>query len=82
MPGKIFYRERGKVGEGEKKPRFKIVAVSGGEIDFYSYHLRKKELEQIAKAVGAKLVLMERGTKGSEDEVEVGEQTKGRKSKS
>ena len=51
MPGKIFYRERGKVGEGEKKPRFKIVAVSGVEIDFYSYHLRKKELEQIAKAV-------------------------------
>jgi hypothetical protein len=79
MPGKIFYRERGKVGEVEKKPRFKIVAVSGVEIDFYSYHLRKKELEQIAKAVGAKLVLMERGTKGSEDEVEVGEQTKGRK---
>jgi hypothetical protein len=51
------------------------------EIDFYSYHLRKKELEQIAKAVGAKLVLMERGTKGSEDEVEVGEQTKSRKAK-
>jgi len=48
------------------------VAVSGVEIDFYSYHLRKKELEQIAKAVGAKLVLMERGAKGSEDEVEVG----------
>ena len=81
MPGKIFYRERGKVGEGEKKPRFNIVAVSGVEIDVYSYHLRKKELEQIAKAVGAKLVLMERGTKGSEDEVEVGEKTKGRKSK-
>ncbi len=46
---------------------------------FLAYHLRKKELEQIAKAVGAKLVLMERGTKGSEDEVEVGEQTKSRK---
>jgi len=81
MPGKIFYRERGKIGEGEKKPRFKLVAVSGVEIDFYSYHLRKKELERIAKAVGAKLVLMERGTKGSEDEVEVGELTKGREKK-
>jgi len=33
MPGKIFYRERGKVGEGEKKPRFKLVAVSGVAID-------------------------------------------------
>ena len=81
MPGKIFYRERGKVGEGEKKPRFKIVAVSGVEIDFYSYHLRKKELEQIAKAVGAKLVLMERGTKDNEGEVEVGDLPKGKKPK-
>jgi hypothetical protein len=82
MPGKIFYRERGKVGEGEKKPRFKLVAVSGVEIDFYSNHLRKKELEQIAKVVGAKLILMDRGTKDNEGEVEVREQTKGRKSKS
>jgi hypothetical protein len=81
MPGKIFYRERGKVGEGEKKPRFKLVAVSGVEINFHANHLRKKELEQIAKAVGAKLVLMERGTKGSEEEVEVGERKKARKSK-
>jgi hypothetical protein len=81
MPGKIFYRERAKVGEGEKKPRYKLLAVSGVEIDFYANHLRKKELEQIAKAVGAKLVLMERGAKGKEVEVEVGEQTKGRKKK-
>jgi hypothetical protein len=81
MPGKIFYRERGKVGEGEKKPRFKLVAVSGVEIDFYSNHLRKKELEQIAKAVGAKLVLMERGTKVNEVEVEVGDLPKGKKPK-
>jgi hypothetical protein len=81
MPGKIFYRERAKVGEGEKKPRFKLVAVSGVEIDFYSNHLRKKELEQIAKAVGAKLVLMERGTKDNEVEVEVGDLPKGKKPK-
>ena len=81
MPGKIFYRERGKVGEGEKKPRFKLVAVSGVAIDFYANHLRKKELEQIAKALGAKLVLMERGIKGSEKEVEVGKRKEARKSK-
>jgi hypothetical protein len=81
MPGKIFYRERAKVGEGEKKPRFKLVAVSGVEIDFYSNHLRKKELEKIAKAVGAKLVLMERGTKDNEVEVEVGDLPKGKKPK-
>jgi len=79
MPGKIFYRERGKVGEGEKKPRFKLVAVSGVAIDFYANHLRKKEMEQIAKALGAKLVLMEKGTKREEAEVEVVEPPKGRK---
>lgn len=79
MPGKIFYRERGKVGEGEKKPRFKLVAVSGVAIDFYANHLRKKELEQIAKAVGAKLVLMEKGTKREEAEVEVVEPPRSRK---
>jgi hypothetical protein len=79
MPGKIFYRERGKVGEGEKKPRFKLVAVSGVAIDFYANHLRKKELEQIARDVGAKLVLMERGPQGEETEVEVVEPAKGRK---
>ncbi|MBP1721947.1 MAG: hypothetical protein H6Q45_559 [Deltaproteobacteria bacterium] len=27
MAGKIFYRERRKIGKEEKKPRFKIVAV-------------------------------------------------------
>jgi hypothetical protein len=26
MAGKIFYRERGKIGKGEKKPRFRLVA--------------------------------------------------------
>jgi hypothetical protein len=41
----------------------------------------KKELEQIAKAVGAKLVLMERGTKNNEVEVEVGNLPKGKKPK-
>lgn len=79
MPGKIFYRERGKVGEGEKKPRFKLVAVSGVAIDFYANHLRKKDLEQIAKAVGAKLVLMEKGHGRGEEEVEVVEPPRGRK---
>ncbi len=81
MPGKIFYRERGKVGEGEKKPRFKLVAVSGVAIDFYANHLRKKELEQIAKAIGAKLVQMEKGAKRGEEKVEVAESPRGRKTR-
>ncbi len=59
MKPKIFYRERLKVGEGEKKPRFRLVAVTGLDIDFFAEHLRKKEIEQIAKETGADLVLLE-----------------------
>jgi hypothetical protein len=73
MPGKIFYRERVKVGKGEKKPRFRIVAVAGLEMKVYSEHLRKSELEQIAKVVGAKLILLKGGEgkhKGEEVEIE------------
>lgn len=70
MAGKIFYRERRKVGEKEKKPRFKLVAIAGVDMRFYSEHLRKKELEEIAKAVGADLVLLESG-KEKDDEIEL-----------
>ncbi len=70
MAGKIFYRERRKVGEKEKKPRFKLVAIAGVDMKFYSEHLRKKELEDIAKAVGAELVLLESG-KDKGDEIEL-----------
>ena len=61
MAGKIFYRERLKVGKGEKKPRFMLVAVAGLDMKVYGNHLRKSELEQIAKAVGAKLILLKGG---------------------
>jgi len=71
MPGKIFYRERRKVGEGEKKPRFSLVAVSGIDLTVYSKHLRKKELDQIAAQVGAELVLLKRSEKADDEEVEV-----------
>ena len=62
MPGKIFYRERRKVEEGEKKPRFRVVAVSGVEVDFFAQHLRQSELKAIAKEVGAELVALEGGS--------------------
>jgi hypothetical protein len=73
MAGKIFYRERVKVGKGEKKPRFRVVAIAGLDMKVYSEHLRKSELEQIAKAVGAKLILLRGGEgkrKGEEIEIE------------
>ncbi len=59
MPGKIFYRERRKVEEGEKKPRFNIVAVADLNMKIHVKHLRKQELEQLAAAVGAELIEME-----------------------
>jgi hypothetical protein len=68
MTGKIFYRERRKVSEGEKKPRFKLVAVAGADVKFYGDHLRKKELEQIAGAIGAELILLTHGEKAGKDE--------------
>lgn len=75
MAGKIFYRERHKVGTKEKKPRFKLVAVADVDITFYADHLRKKELEEIAEAVGADLILIKAPQDGKvrEDEVEVKE---------
>ena len=73
MSGKIFYRERHKVGTKEKKPRFKLVAVAGVNITFYADHLRKKELEEIAASVGADLILLKSPKDGKmkEDEIEV-----------
>jgi hypothetical protein len=72
MAGKIFYRERMKVGEDKKQPRFKLVAIAGVDMKFYGKHLRKTELEQIAAAVGAELVMLAKGDKKQkDDEVEV-----------
>jgi len=73
MPGKIFYRERSRVGKGVKRPRFMLVAVAGLDMKVYGKHLRESELKQIAKAVGAKLVLLKggEGKHKREGEVEV-----------
>jgi len=71
MAGKIFYRERTKVGKGEKKPRFLLVGVADINMKIYGKHLRKNELEQIAEAVGAELVLLKEGEGKHEEEVEV-----------
>jgi len=71
MAGKIFYRERRKVGKEEKKPRFKIVAVAGVDLTIHAEHLRKQELERIAESIGAELVLLKSEGRGDEKEVEV-----------
>ena len=58
MASKIYVRERRKVEEGEKKPRFRVLGVSGTDLKIYVKHMRKKELEQLAQAVGAEVVYM------------------------
>lgn len=61
MAGKIFYRERRKVKDGEKKPRFRVVGVYDCNLKVYADHLRLSELEHIAEASQAELVLLRRG---------------------
>lgn len=66
MAGKIFYRERRKLVDGSKQPRYILVAVSGVDLKVYGQHLRMSELKQIGEAVGAELVPLERGAKHHE----------------
>ncbi len=60
MAGQIFYRERIKAQKGSRTPRFRVVAVNGLDLKVYGDHFRKKELEQLAKATGAKLIFLKR----------------------
>ena len=67
MAGKIFYRERSKMVDGSKQPRYILVAVSGVDLKVYGQHLRMCELKQISETVGAELVSLERGPKRHEE---------------
>lgn len=57
----IFVRERRKVEAGEKKPRFRVVGVHGSDLKIYVEHIRKKELDQLAEATGANVVILKGG---------------------
>lgn len=61
MATKIFVRERRKIEKGEKKPRFRIVGVSGSDVKVYVSHIRKSELDQISKETGAEIIYLEAG---------------------
>ena len=61
---KIFVRKRRKVLEGEKKPRYRIVAATGN-VKFFSKHARKQELEKIAADLGAEVVYLSDSGDGS-----------------
>lgn len=68
MSGKIFYKERRKVEDGEKKPRFRVAAVLDVNLKIFASHFRLSELEHIAEAAGAELVLLRKGQKEKENE--------------
>ena len=68
MAGKIFYKQRQKVGAGEKKPRFRVVGVAGTDLRLYARHLRYTELEEIASQTGAELVLLPAGSEQDKKE--------------
>ena len=55
---KIYIRERQKVGEGVESPKYRIVAVTGGQLQIEATHFRKFEIEQIAKDVKSEVVYM------------------------
>ncbi|MGD1004522.1 MAG: hypothetical protein ABR887_03800 [Methanoregulaceae archaeon] len=55
---KIYVRERNKVGEGVEQPKYRIVAVTGGQLQIEAPHFRKFEIEQIAKDINAQVVFL------------------------
>ena len=60
----IFIRERRKVNEGEKKPRFRVVATEGTDLKIKTKHIRRIELEAIAKVINAEVVELPKGGEG------------------
>jgi hypothetical protein len=65
---KIFVRERTRVGKGEGQPRLAVVGVQGSDLQFFQVHVRRSELDAIAQAVGAEVVMLPRGGGAYEDE--------------
>lgn len=70
MPGKIFYRERSKMTDGAKQPRYILVAVADTNLKVYGQHLRMSEMKHIAESVGAELIALPRGSKHECEEAE------------
>jgi len=56
---RIYVRERQKVGEGVRQPMFRILAVTGGQMQIEGIHFRKFEIERIAKDIDAEVVYLE-----------------------
>ena len=65
---KIFVRERTRVCKGEGLPRLAVVGVQGSDLKFFQVHVRRSELDAIAQAVGAEVVMLPRGGGAYEEE--------------
>ena len=79
---RIFVRERTRVGKGDKIPRFVLVATEGVDLDIFTMHVRKSELDALAAAIGAEVVFLPRGEKQVQAEAEpVAEEGKRKKKK-
>lgn len=76
---KIFYRERTRVQDGDRQPRFAVVGMQGTDLNLLQLHLRKSELEAIAKEVGAELIQLPKGIGNGDGQ---GKRKKGSKKKS
>jgi hypothetical protein len=76
--GKIFVRERRHAGKGAGRPRFAVVAVEGADLKIYAPHVRKAELDALAAAVTAEVVILPRGEKAAAEET-AEEQPRGRR---
>jgi hypothetical protein len=64
---KIFVRERRKIEEGEKRPRLRVVGVSGKDVKIFAKHVRKIELDIIAQESGAQIVYLPKHGSGNKD---------------
>lgn len=68
---KIFVRERTRTKEGGRNPRYRVIATEGGDLRFHADHLRKVDIETIAKDLGAQVVyLPEREHAGKKEKAE------------
>jgi hypothetical protein len=55
MTVKIYVRERTKIGEGVRQPRFVVLAVAGGDLKVIMHHLLETGTGQTASDRGAGL---------------------------
>lgn len=59
---KIFVRERRHVGERAGRPRFAVIGVEGSDLKVFKTKVRRTELDAIAEAIGAEVVILPRGS--------------------